>query len=394
MAIQIISISHKIAPLRIREKFAFTREQQDELIKKLTEYPEVDESLILSTCNRTELYAYSDDPDNRRQVFSLMEKELLEMADARDEEDISDYILFFHGDRAVHHLFRVAAGLDSMVVGEDQILGQVKTAHTQAIAAGTTGVYLNTFFRDAVTGAKKVKTATDLSKTSVSTATLAIKAAEDALGTLKGKKVMIIGATGKIGGIVLMNLVRVEGADIYVTTRGNKVITLKHGEKNFRILEYEERYEHIDEMDVIISSTASPHYVLTYNRIKNSIKTEKPRVFVDLAVPMDIEKKITELGNIYYYNIDDFTRIAEENNIKKQKEAEAAVGILEDYELQFKRWMLFQRALPIIKNEKACFKRMVEHKGVDYALNQFFFWVRDNNTPEDLEIFFKCINDR
>ncbi|MBR0411209.1 MAG: glutamyl-tRNA reductase [Eubacterium sp.] len=391
MAIQIISISHKAAPLRIREKFAFTKEQQIELMKRLVEHPEVDEALILSTCNRTELYAYVDDPDNRREAFRTMEKELLTMAGARDEEDISDYILFFHGDKAIHHLFRVATGLDSMVVGEDQILGQVKTAHSMAIGAGTTGVYLNTFFRDAVTGAKKVKTATDLSKTSVSTATLAIKAAEDALGTLKGKKVMVIGATGKIGGVVLMNLVRVSGAEIYVTTRGNKVITLKHGEKNFTILEYEERYDHIDEMDVIISATSSPHYVLTCNKVKYSIKTDKPRVFVDLAVPMDIEKSIADLDQIHYYNIDDFERIAEKNNRKKQKEAELAEGILGDYELQFRKWMIFQKALPVMREEKQNFRKMVEFKGLDYALNQFYIWVRENNSPEDLEIFFRCI---
>lgn len=391
MSIQIISISHKIAPLRIREKFAFTEEQQVDFIKKLVEYPEIDESLILSTCNRTEVYVYTDHPENRREVFHIMEQELLKLAEAQDEEDISDYILFFHGDKAIHHLFRVASGLDSMVVGEDQILGQVKAAHTLAITTGTTGVYLNTFFRDAVTGAKKVKTATDLSKTSVSTATLAIKAAEDALGSLKGKKVMVIGATGKIGGVVLMNLVRVKGVEIFVTTRGNKVITLKHGEKNFSILEYEERYAHLDEMDVVISSTASPHYVLTASKIKSALKTEKPRVFVDLAVPMDIEKKVTELGNIYYYNIDDFTKIAEENNRKKEREVELAHGILGDYELQFRKWMIFQRSLPIMRKEKRAFKKMVEYKGLDYALDQFYFWIRESNTPEDLEVFFRCI---
>ena len=391
MSIQIISISHKIAPLRIREKFSFTEEQQVNLIKQLVEYPQIDESLILSTCNRTELYVYTDDKDKRREVFHIMEEELLRLADAMDEEDISDYLLFFHGDKAIHHLFRVASGLDSMVVGEDQILGQVKAAHTLAISTGTTGVYLNTFFRDAVTGAKKVKTATDLSKTSVSTGTLAIKAAEDALGTLRDKKVMVIGATGKIGGVVLMNLVRVKGVDIYVTTRGNKVITLKHGEKNFKILEYEERYEHIDEMDVVISATSSPHYVLTYNKLKSAIKTQKPRVFVDLAVPMDIEKKVLDLGDIHYYNIDDFTKIAEENNQKKEREAEIAVSMLGDFELQFRKWMIFQKSLPIMRKEKRAFKKMVEYKGLDYALDQFYFWVRESNSPEDLEVFFRCI---
>ena len=135
-----------------------------------------------------------------------------------------------------------------MVIGEDQILGQVKTAHKQAREAGTTGVYLNTFFRMAVTGAKKVKTETELSKTSVSTATLALKVAEEELGTLKDKKVLIIGATGKIGGIVLMNIQSLHQADIYVTTRKNKLIQTKHGNDDFTTIDYEDRYNYLDQM--------------------------------------------------------------------------------------------------------------------------------------------------
>ena len=124
------------------------------------------------------MYVYSDS-ESKGCVFNLMEDVLLGEAGAQDEEDIGNYLLFYHGKKAIHHLFQVAAGLDSMVIGEDQILGQVKTAHKQAREAGTTGVYLNTFFRMAVTGAKKVKTETELSKTSVSTATLALKVAEE-----------------------------------------------------------------------------------------------------------------------------------------------------------------------------------------------------------------------
>ena len=188
MGIQIISISHKIAPLHVREMFAFTEEQQKHMMQEITEHLEVSECIVLSTCNRTEMYVYSDS-ESKGCVFNLMEDVLLGEAGAQDEEDIGNYLLFYHGKKAIHHLFQVAAGLDSMVIGEDQILGQVKTAHKQAREAGTTGVYLNTFFRMAVTGAKKVKTETELSKTSVSTATLALKVAEEELGTLKDKKV-------------------------------------------------------------------------------------------------------------------------------------------------------------------------------------------------------------
>lgn len=391
MGIQIISISHKIAPLHIREMFAFTKEQQEDMMRKMTDHLEVSECVVLSTCNRTEMYVYSES-ESKGYVFNLMEEVLLNAAGAGDEEEVGNYLLFFHGKKAIQHLFQVAAGLDSMVIGEDQILGQVKTAHQQAREIGTTGVYLNTFFRMAVTGAKKVKTDTDLSKTSVSTATLAIKVAEESLGSLKGKKVMIIGATGKIGGIVLMNLLSLGEAEVYVTTRSNKVISTKHGQNDYIMIEYEDRYDYIDAMDVVISATSSPHYTLTCGKMKKSLKTEKPRVFVDLAVPMDIESKVITLGDISYFNIDDFTRIAKENNQKKLEEAKAASGILDEYELQFEQWMVFQKSLPIMARVRDNFMKVTEHKGVEKAFDHFFYWVRENNEPEDLEVFFQCLN--
>ena len=391
MGIQIISISHKIAPLHIREMFAFTKEQQEDMMRKMTDHLEVSECDVLSTCNRTEMYVYSES-ESKGYVFNLMEEVLLNAAGAGDEEEVGNYLLFFHGKKAIQHLFQVAAGLDSMVIGEDQILGQVKTAHQQAREIGTTGVYLNTFFRMAVTGAKKVKTDTDLSKTSVSTATLAIKVAEESLGSLKGKKVMIIGATGKIGGIVLMNLLSLGEAEVYVTTRSNKVISTKHGQNDYIMIEYEDRYDYIDAMDVVISATSSPHYTLTCGKMKKSLNTEKPRVFVDLAVPMDIESKVITLGDISYFNIDDFTRIAKENNQKKLEEAKAASGILDEYELQFEQWMVFQKSLPIMARVRDNFMKVTEHKGVEKAFDHFFYWVRENNEPEDLEVFFRCLN--
>ncbi len=391
MGIQIISISHKNAPLHVRELFAYTKEQQITMMQKMTEYTEISECVVLATCNRTEMYVYADD-GSEGLVFTHMVDGLLAGAGADEEEDISNYLLFFQGDKAISHLFKVAAGLDSMVIGEDQILGQVKTAQQQAQAAGTTGVYLNTFFRMAVTGAKKVKTDTDLSKTSVSTATLAIKVAEDALGSLKGKKVMVIGATGRIGGIVLMNLISLKEPEIYVTTRKNKMISTKHGQNQFQTIEYEERYEYADAMDVIISATASPHYTLTYGKLKPALTTEKQRVFVDLAVPMDIEAKTANLPGVTGYNIDDFTRIARENNQKKLQEAEAASGILDEYILQFAQWMVFQRSLPIMRSMREDFMKVAEHKSVEKAFDHLFYWVRENNDPADLEIFFRCLN--
>ena len=391
MAIQIISISHKIAPLAVREMFAFTQEQQENMMKKMVSFLEVSECVVLSTCNRTEMYVYSNSTSTG-QVYHLMEDVLLHEAGAQDVEEMGDYLLFYQGKKAIHHLFQVTAGLDSMVIGEDQILGQVKTAHSNARDIGTTGVFLNTFFRMAVTAAKKVKTDTNLSRTSVSTATLALKVAEDDLGTLTGKKVMIIGATGKIGGIVLMNLLAGYDAEVYVTTRSNKMITTKHGKNDFITIEYEDRYDYLDKMDVVISATSSPHYTFTFGKMKKSLMTEKERVFVDLAVPIDIDAKISTLEKCNYYNIDDFTRIAEENNRIKLQEAEVAGSILEEYELQFEQWMVFQKSLSVMNRVRDNFMKVTEHKGVEKAFDHLFYWVRENNSPEDLETFFRCLD--
>ncbi|MBR5047641.1 MAG: glutamyl-tRNA reductase [Eubacterium sp.] len=390
MSIQIIGISHKNAPLAVREMFAFTQDQQNKMMVQMTEYPGVDECVVLSTCNRTELYVYASS-ENTGQVYKWMQEVFLSTAGAGDIEEIGEYLLFFRGEKAIRHLFYVAAGLDSMVIGEDQILGQVKTAHKNAREIGTTAVYLNTFFRMAVTAAKKVKTQTDLSRTSVSTATLALKVAEDELGTLRGKKVMVIGATGRIGGIVLMNLLSGYDAEAYVTTRTNKV-TLKHGMRDFTDLDYADRYEYVDQMDVLISATSSPHYTLTYNKLVRHMTTEKKRVFVDLAVPMDIDPKIGDLDRCSYYNIDDFSKISEENNRRKLHEAESATMILDDCILQFRKWMVFQNSLGAMRSVKDNFIRVTEHKGVDKAFDHFFYWVRENNTPEDIEIFFRCLD--
>lgn len=393
MSIQLISISHKIAPLKIRELFAFSKEQQEELMRDMVANALIDECIVVATCNRTEIYTYTSTENSPGEIFHVMQKILLREAKAENTENIMDYILFYHDKKAIHHLFEVTTGLDSMVIGEDQILGQVKTAQEQAMAIHTSGVFLNTLFRYAITGAKKVKTDTDLSKTSVSTATLALKIAEKELGTIHGKKVLIIGASGKIGGIVMKNFGCIEGVKLYVTVRSiNTLQRSRHMKADYKTISYDERYEVLDEMDVIISATSSPHYTLTYDKMVKNFRTDKKRVLVDLAVPMDIESKIKEKTNCIYYNIDDFTKISRENNEKKMHEAEAAGEILDDYELQFERWFIFQKSLPIMQKMRDNFLKVAEHKGTKNAFDHLFYWVRENNSPEDLQVFFDCLN--
>ncbi len=376
MSISLISISHRVAPLAIRELFAFPEERQQELMKQILEREFASECVIISTCNRTEVYTWTE-----KETENLV-------------EGIGEYVRLYSGSRAIRHLFRVTAGLDSMVMGEDQILGQVKRAHDQAREAGTCGVYLNTLFRFAVTASKKVKTETDLSRTTVSTATMAIKAAEQELGSLEGKRVMLIGASGKIGGIVLKNLQCIEGAEVWITSRNMKQACAdRHHKITYQVMEYENRYELTDGMDVIISATSSPHYTLTYEKLKRALRTEKPRVLVDLAVPIDIEVKTEKLPGIHRYDIDDFRELAKSNNEKKQHEVLAADQILEEARKDFERWMVFQQALPQVKRMKEWMLQEAEKKGFEKAIDKMFYRIRDNFSPEDLKVFFEHMKE-
>ena len=331
MSIRVVSISHKTAPLEIRELFAFTKEQQEELMRALISEGKAAESVVIATCNRTEIYTYYEAGEGQRKnLFTLQQQLILREAGAGSRQDVADYLRFYQDEKAVAHLFSVAAGLDSMVVGEDQILGQVKKVQEQAQEAGPAGKYVNTLFRNGIICCKKIKTETDLSKTAVSTATLAVKAADEALGGLAGKHVMVIGGTGQIGGIVLKNLYSMKGLHIYSTIRN---VTLTHdahmkSESN-TLIDYKERYEYLDQMDVVISATASPHYTLTCARVKEKLVTDKPRVFVDLAVPVDIEESIAGLPRTFFYNMDDFEELARANNQAKKQAVRQAGAILE-----------------------------------------------------------------
>lgn len=392
MSIQLVSISHKTAPLHIRALFAFDAQTQTALMEKIRSLPLIEECVVIATCNRTEIYTYSSVKDSEREIFEWIRKMLARTVGTA--HDISGVLRFYYGPGAEHHLFEVACGLDSMVIGEDQILGQVKNAHQKAMAQHMCGTYLNAFFRYAVTAAKKVKTDTRLSKTPVSTASVCIKAAQDYVGRLEHKKVLLIGATGKIGGIVAKNLMSDYKPQLYVTARGaGKVRQIREDHRGYTYTEipYERRYDFIGEMDVVISATASPHYTLTREKVSKCITPGKRMAFMDLAVPPDIESSIGELPGVGCFNIDDFAKTARENNEKKLREAGAAKTILETYETEFKKWMLFQQALPDIRRVKESVASDCETKGIDRAVSRLFFKIRENADVDTLERFLKCL---
>lgn len=391
MGIYLLSLSHKTAPLEIRSLFAYSEQQKEQVLAELRASGMVDEAVVLSTCNRTEIYCHGGEETGVECVLEAMEEIAVKVAKAEGVPDLGRHLRRYYGRKAIHHLFLVAAGLDSMVIGEDQILGQVKQAYDFSRERGYCGTFFNTLFRDAVTGAKKVKTETILSKTPVSTASLAVKAAEEKLGGLAGKKMMIIGATGKIGNIVLKNAQDIKGLTVYVTMRvHSSAEKLGHG-LVFRTVPFEERYQWMDEMDVVLSATSSPHYTVTRAQAAQNITTEKERVFLDLAVPVDIEESVAELPRTWYFNIEDMAELARQNNEKKQAEIQTADRIIEEYEAQFYKWMMFQSHRDDMERMKETIVQEICEKGAEAAINHLFYRMREAGTVEQVDGFLETV---
>lgn len=391
MGIQLLSINHKNVPLAVRELFAFPKQQQLQIMEQLLEENLIKETVLLSTCNRMELYVYGKE-GKERQIF---DKIIQILAEETGKMSLSEYCRLYYGKQAVHHLFAVASGLDSLLIGEDQILGQVKQAHAFARENGMCGVYLNTCFRYAVTGAKKVKTDTILSKTPISTAGLAVKVIQNQFGTLKGKKIMLIGSTGKIGSIVLKNLQSMREAEIFVTMRGiekEESMEKNHNGSGYTRIPYEQRYKWLNEMDAVISATSSPHYTITRSHLQER-EEGKELVLVDLAVPMDIDSKVEELKGIFCYHMDDLKKAALENNEKKQAETKEAKRILYDFEMDFQKWLLFQQSYGMLDKIAEQIEQLSVEKGAKKAIRQFFYQIREQNEPEQLEQFLKAVSN-
>ncbi len=392
MGIYLLSLSHKTTPLEVRSLFAYSEETKEQVLEGLLASGWIDEAVVLSTCNRMEIYCHAPDggKEPAMQALKAMEQEAVKAAKAEAEEDMGRYFRRYHGRQAVHHLFQVAAGLDSMVIGEDQILGQVKQAYDFSHERGYCKSYLNTLFRDAVTGAKKVKTDTGLSKTPVSTAGLAIRAAEERLGGLGGKKLMILGATGRIGSIVLKNVQQIPELEIYVTTRSRTSLEkLGHGLR-YQAVPYEERYSWLDGMDVVVSATASPHYTLTAHGLRQHLKTDKERVFLDLAVPQDIEK--LSVPGFWYYNIEDMAELARQNNERKLAEVPLAGRIIEEYENQYYKWLLYRDSQNLMEEWKSIILRDISEKGAEAAVSRLLYQFREAGTVEEVEHFLAMLD--
>lgn len=318
----------------------------------------VSQCVILCTCNRTEIY-FCGSPSAPESVDKLLAK-----YSNIKEELMIPIKMFFQGENAIYHLFKVASGIDSMVIGEDEILRQTKNAYITAKGLGVVSYELNLLFQSAIACAKKIKTETALSKTSVSIASLA---ANQAAKLGENINVLLIGATGKTGMTVLKNLMSHKKLNITVTMRNHNSDITVISNSNINTIDYSERYNYIDNADCIISATSSPHYTITMCEFKKNLNHNKKRLFIDLAVPPDIDKNIKNIDDVTLISIDYFEKLAECNNALKQNSVESAKEIISTDIDSLKKEFYFHDFLPYIDS----IKKEIRSKSLEDIIYKF-----------------------
>jgi glutamyl-tRNA reductase len=316
MPVVVIGLSHHSAPVTVRERLAFSEASIPETLKKLRESGLAAEAVVLSTCNRVEIYA--ELPELSPTKLSALRQFLLECHNY--SEPITDEIYSITEPDSLKHLFKVACGLDSMVLGETEILGQLKVAYDVALEQRHTGSILNKAFQRAFNVAKHVRTSTNIQRGSVSVGSVAVELAEKIFSSLSDRQVMVIGA-GDTSEKTARALLSRGARSIIVSNRSHDRAVALASELGGRAVHFEDWAKEFGNIDIVISSTAAPHYIL--DRIKLSplmrLRKNQPLLLIDIAVPRDIEPEVNFLENVYLYNIDDLQSIADDY-LKQRKE--------------------------------------------------------------------------
>jgi glutamyl-tRNA reductase len=305
-----------MAPLEMRERFAFSKDEENDFLKTLFDVSDFTGGVVLSTCNRTEIYASAE---GKKPAAALDELEkLLGEFKGVSKENIKKYCLYYQEERAIRHLFKVCCGLDSMVLGEDEILHQTKEAYLRSKDNGYVDGVLNIIFQGAFNCAKLAKSNSRMSNTPVSIGTLTANAIQDYLDENGSGEVLVIGATGKIGSIVAKDLLD-KGINVTGTARSHPSEELLCQTKGISWIDYHKRYEYMENAAAVVSATTSPHYTITMERFVECVNSENGRcqknkkLMVDLAVPCDIDKGIADISGVKLLDIDYFNTLSKAN---------------------------------------------------------------------------------
>ena len=341
----LIGLNHNTAPVALRECVALVPAEIETTLKAFKESAVIDEVVIFSTCNRMEVLLAT--PDQEKAVKEV--KKYIVALKQLEATDFEKALYVYSGDAAVAHVFKVAASLDSMMVGEPQILGQIKNAYHLATEHKASGTILNRLLHRTFFVAKRIRSETGIGDRAVSISYAAIEMARKIFGTLEEIKILLIGA-GEMAELAVEHLIRHRAGDIYVANR-----TLDRGfelaEKyNGKAIGFEEIESCISQVDIIISSTGAPGFVLTRKQVKRVLRSRRnrPIFFIDIAVPRDIDPTINGLDNSYVYDIDDLQGVINENIKDRKQEAVKGERIVDEAVFKFRRWYESLGAVPTI----------------------------------------------
>jgi glutamyl-tRNA reductase len=353
MAILVVGLNHDTAPVEIRERIAFGPDILVGALRNLTEHAHIGEGLILSTCNRTEVYC-SVNSDAGKTVADWIGR-----FHGLDHSRIAPYLYTRVDRHAVSHLLRVASGLDSMVLGEPQILGQVKTAFQIARESGTTGKLLGRLFQNAFAVAKQVRTNTSIGNSPVSVAFAAVSLARQIFSNLRDQTALLVGA-GETIELVARHLHQHGVGRILVANRTVERAHILASQLDGYAIALTELASHLPEADILISSTASPLPVLGKGTVERALKQRRhrPIFMVDIAVPRDIEPEVGELDDIYLYAVDDLQGVVDEGMRSRREAAEQAKEIIEFHTEEFLGWLRSLDAVALIQDYRDCAERV------------------------------------
>jgi glutamyl-tRNA reductase len=342
MSILLVGLNHKTAPVELRERLAFTDEACAVGLRALVDGERVREGLIVSTCNRVEVLAESSRPapETLQRITGF-----LSQTRAINHQDFISHLYSHEDDRAVRHIFRVASSLDSMVVGEPQVLGQVRHAYSLAVEAGTAGRVLNRLVHHAFRAAKRVRTETGIAASAVSVSYMAVELGRKIFGSLKDSTVLLVGA-GEMAELSAQHLVNAGATRVLVANRTRETAARLASQFNGEAFELSELSKQLASADIIICSTGASEYVITAEMARSSLgaRRNRPAFFIDISVPRNIDPAISKIHNLFVFDIDDLESVIASNIREREREAERAELIVDSEVMQFQQAL---RALDI-----------------------------------------------
>lgn len=348
----VIGLSWRTAPVAVREKLAFADEELATTLQSITSLPHIGEAMLISTCNRVEIYGATarTAPTSALEAATGEVRSFLAQSRGVPAEGLAGNLYEHTDTEAVRHAFRVASALDSLVVGEAQILGQLKSAFGVAASAGTTGPMLGRCMERAFGVAKRVRNETGISRGAANVSSVAVELAQHVFVDLGGKTVLVVGA-GKMSALAVRHLRAAGAGSILVTNRSPEKAEALAQEVDGVARPWEQLESLLALADVVITSTGARQPVLTKALFKRVMRQRRyqPIVVIDIAVPRDAEPAIGELDGVYLFDIDDLERVVAANLKERAKEAEIAAKLVEDEVVQFERWLSSQRVVPTIR---------------------------------------------